>query len=135
MTNDPRRDIRRLERIGYAAVALFVFGAGGWAATTELSGAVIGAGTVVVESNLKKVQHPTGGIVGALFVKEGSAVEAGQVVMRLDETVTRVGLALSWTPTKNWIVSATCDLDQVASDDSARDQERTRLGVDARFSF
>ena len=51
------------------ALLLLVGGAGGWAATTELEGAVLGAGTVVVDSKVKKVQHPTGGIVAAIHVK------------------------------------------------------------------
>ena len=46
-------------------LALLVFGGGGWAATANLASAVVGAGTVVVERNVKKVQHPKGGIVGA----------------------------------------------------------------------
>ncbi|MCC6779460.1 MAG: HlyD family type I secretion periplasmic adaptor subunit [Hyphomicrobiales bacterium] len=89
---DPRRAIRKLNLTGVALVVLFVGGAGGWAATSHLSGAVIAPGTVVVESYIKKVQHPTGGIVGEIMVKEGSVVEAGQVVLRLDDTVTRATL-------------------------------------------
>ena len=90
--NDPRRAIRRLNLIGFSSIAVLVGGIGGWAATSELSGAVIAPGTLVVESNVKKVQHPTGGIVGQIMVKEGSPVEAGQIVMRLDDTVTRATL-------------------------------------------
>src|SRR5262249_58848655 len=55
----------------------------------QLAGAVIAPGTVVVESNVKKVQHPTGGVVGEILVKEGDAVDEGQLVLRLDDTVTR----------------------------------------------
>lgn len=92
--DDPRQLIRRLNLIGFAILALLVGGIGGWAATSQLAGAVIGPGTIVVESNVKKVQHPTGGIVGEILVKEGSAVAAGQLVMRLDETVTRATLGI-----------------------------------------
>ena len=92
--DDPNLAIRRLNLIGLAIVALLIGGFGGWAATSQLSGAVIAPGTVVVESNVKKVQHPTGGIVGEILVREGSAVEAGQVVMRLDDTVTRSTLGV-----------------------------------------
>jgi HlyD family secretion protein len=68
---------------------------GGWAsAMTEMSGAVIAAGLLVVDSNVKKVQHPTGGIVKELLVRDGDRIPAGDVVIRLDETVTRANLAV-----------------------------------------
>ncbi len=91
---DPRRAIRRLNRLGLGAAVLLFGGIGGWAATAHLSGAVIAPGTIVVESNVKKVQHPSGGIVGGIFVKEGDHVEAGQLVMRLDDTLTRATLGI-----------------------------------------
>ena len=77
-----------------AIVVLLVGGVGGWATTTQLAGAVIAPGTIVVESSVKKVQHPTGGVVGEILVKEGGEVEAGQVVLRLDDTVTRATLGV-----------------------------------------
>jgi HlyD family secretion protein len=79
---------------GILVVVFLVGGVGVWAAKTEISGAVLAPGTVVVESNVKKVQHPTGGVVGEIKVKEGDKVKAGDLVMRLDETVTRANLAL-----------------------------------------
>ena len=91
---DAQASIRRHLRAGLAVSAFLVFGVGGWAATTELSGAVIATGHLVVESNVKKVQHPTGGIVGELRVRDGSQVKAGDIVVRLDETVTRANLAI-----------------------------------------
>ena len=62
-----------------------------WAgrAWTEISGAVIAPGKLVVDSNVKKVQHPTGGVVGDLRVKDGDRVKKGDVVVRLDETQAR----------------------------------------------
>ncbi len=92
--DDPRRAIRRLNLAGFGVVALLVFGVGGWAATSELAGAVIAAGTVVVETNVKKVQHPTGGIVGEILVRDGSIVEEGDIVVRLDDTVPRSTLGV-----------------------------------------
>jgi HlyD family secretion protein len=73
---------------GMAIVGFVTFGIGGWAATSELSGAVIGQGVVVVDSSVKKVQHQTGGIVGELRVREGDRVKAGDILVRLDETQT-----------------------------------------------
>ena len=91
---DPREAIRKLNVIGFSLIALLVGGLGSWAASTHITGAVIGPGTVMVESNVKKVQHPTGGVVGQIFVQEGSVVEEGQVVIRLDDTVTRSTLGV-----------------------------------------
>ena len=55
-----------------------------WAALSPISGAVIASGTVKVEQGLKKIQHPTGGVISDINVKEGDAVEAGDVLIRLD---------------------------------------------------
>jgi HlyD family secretion protein len=91
---DPRLVIRRLNLIGLAITVVLIGGVGGWAATAQLAGAVIAPGTIVVETNVKKVQHPTGGVVGEILVKEGGPVEAGQVVLRLDDTVTKATLGV-----------------------------------------
>lgn len=91
---DPYQAIHRLNLTGLAVIILLVGGIGGWASTTQLSGAVIASGSIVVESNIKKVQHPTGGVVGEILVKEGDSIEEGQVVMRLDDTVTRSTLGV-----------------------------------------
>jgi HlyD family secretion protein len=77
-----------------ALLFLLVFGLGGWASTTEIAGAVVAPGSLVVDSNVKKVQHPTGGVVGKLYVKEGDSVRAGDLLVRLDETQTRAALTI-----------------------------------------
>jgi len=71
------------------AAVLLVAGLGSWAMTTECTGAVIAAGQLVVDSNVKKVQHPTGGVVGKLNVREGKEVKAGDIVVSLDDTQIR----------------------------------------------
>lgn len=88
------QSIGRHLALGGAAIVLLIGGVGGWTVTTELSGAVIASGQLVVDSNVKKVQHPTGGVVGELKVREGDRVKAGDVVVRLDETQTRAALAI-----------------------------------------
>ena len=80
--------IQRYMIVGIAIVGFVTFGIGGWAATSELTGAVIGQGVLVVDSSVKKVQHPTGGVVGELRVREGDKVLAGDILLRLDETQT-----------------------------------------------
>jgi HlyD family secretion protein len=93
-SQNARRSIRRHLMAGAAAMALLLGGFGGWAATTELSGAVVAPGVLVVDTNVKKVQHPTGGVVGELRVRDGDRVKAGDIVLRLDETVTQANLAI-----------------------------------------
>lgn len=88
------RSMRRTLWAGSAIAGLFSFGIGGWAATTELSGAIISPGVLVVDSSVKKVQHPTGGVVGELNVHEGEAVAAGDILIRLDDTLTRANVAI-----------------------------------------
>lgn len=88
------RQIRRYLLAGVTTCLLLVGGVGGLAAVTTMSGAVIASGKLVVDSNVKKVQHPTGGVVGEINVREGDHVKAGDIVVRLDETTTRANLAI-----------------------------------------
>ena len=84
--------VRRYVLAGIATLVLLFGGIGGWAATTDLAGAVMAAGTVVVAGNVKKIQHPTGGVVGEIYVKNGDRVKSGDLLVRLDETMTRANL-------------------------------------------
>jgi HlyD family secretion protein len=90
----PSASIHRHIVVGCAVVAFLAIGLGGWASTAEISGALIAQGSLVVDSNVKKVQHPTGGVVGEVRVREGDHVKAGDILVRLDETVTRANLAI-----------------------------------------
>ncbi|MGU3363141.1 HlyD family type I secretion periplasmic adaptor subunit [Methylobacterium sp. M6A4_1b] len=73
-------------------IAVLVFGIGGWAALTEIHGAVVSPGQLVVESDVKKVQHPTGGVVSEIHVRDGMRVSLGDVLITLDETQIRANL-------------------------------------------
>jgi HlyD family secretion protein len=86
---NPMRAVRRLEFAGVGLIALLFGGAGVWASTTHIAGAVIAPGSIVVQSNVKKVQHPTGGVIAEIKVHDGDFVKAGQVLVRLDDTVAR----------------------------------------------
>lgn len=72
---------------------LFV-GAGGWAATAQLTGAIIAPGMVKVDQNLKSIQHRDGGIISEIAIKEGDFVSKGQIMLRLDDAETRAELSI-----------------------------------------
>ena len=90
----PRASISRHIFAGVVLVGVLAIGLGGWASTAEISGALIAQGSVVVDSNVKKVQHPTGGVVGEVRAHDGDRVKAGDILVRLDETVTRANLSI-----------------------------------------
>ena len=75
-------------------IVLLVGGIGSWAYTSEFAGAVIAQGSLVVDSNVKKVQHPTGGVVAELNVRDGDQVKLGDIVIKLDDTQTRANLQI-----------------------------------------
>jgi HlyD family secretion protein len=79
---------------GLGLIVLLFASFGVWAATTPIAGAVISSGLVVVESNIKKVQHAAGGIVSAIYVKNGDRVTAGDILVSLDETQARANLGI-----------------------------------------
>ena len=96
-SQEPQASLASIHRhiiVGGAVVAFLAIGLGGWASTAEISGALIAQGSLVVDSNVKKVQHPTGGVVGEVRVRDGDHVKAGDILVRLDETVTRANLAI-----------------------------------------
>ncbi len=74
---------------GASAIAVLVGGFGYWAATTEIAGAIIATGQIEVETNRQVLQHPEGGVVGEILVKDGDFVDAGEVVLRFDGTLIR----------------------------------------------
>jgi HlyD family secretion protein len=74
-------------RFGMGLIAFLVFGLGGLAAFLPISGAVIGQGEVTVETHAKQLGHPSGGVIADVMVRDGDYVKAGQVLMRLDTTV------------------------------------------------
>ena len=74
--------------------ALLVVGglAGGWMTLVPLSGAVVVPGNLVVQSNVKTIQHPTGGVVAQIPVHNGMRVNAGDLLLRLDATQAQASL-------------------------------------------
>lgn len=88
------RSMRNHALAGTFAIVLVLGGLGTWLTFASIAGAVIASGTVVVENNIKRVQHRDGGIVGSIFVKDGDNIDAGSLLIRLDDTLTRANLAI-----------------------------------------
>jgi HlyD family secretion protein len=86
--------IRRQLRFGMTTIVLLGGTGMAWGYWATIGSAVVTQGTVVVEGNIKKVQHPTGGVVGQLNVREGQRVTAGEIVVTLDDTMTRTSLGV-----------------------------------------
>lgn len=80
--------------VGLVALIVLVGVIGVWSVRTTLSGAVIASGTIVVENNRQVVQHPEGGVVGAIEVRNGDIVEVGQILIRFDDSLQRSELSI-----------------------------------------
>lgn len=80
--------------IGMAALCVLVGVLGLWSVQARIAGAVIASGMIQVESNRQVIQHPQGGVVGALPVKDGDHVSAGDIVLQFDDTQMRSELAI-----------------------------------------
>lgn len=79
-------------------VVLFLFvGVGGWSASVELSGAVVAPGRLVVESNVKRIQHAGGGVVGEIRVRNGDVVRAGDLLLTIDDSQVRAASQIHGT--------------------------------------
>lgn len=81
-----RFDTRSIILFGCAFLVATVGGFLVWALTAPLDSASIAQGTLVVESQRKKVQHLQGGWVKAIYVQEGQHVETGDVLLELSNT-------------------------------------------------
>lgn len=79
---------------GGITLGLLVFGFGGWSLLTRISGAIIAQGQLEVENNRQIVQHPDGGVVAEIHVKEAQSVRAGDLLIRLDGSLLRSELAI-----------------------------------------
>jgi HlyD family secretion protein len=82
------RELRRGLRVLVVALVL----GGGWMVFVPLAGAVVVPGNLVVQSNVKAIQHPTGGVVADINVQNGSHVQAGDLLIRLDATQAQAAL-------------------------------------------
>ena len=91
------RSLRRHALLGVTVIAVLVAGLGGWSMTTRVEGAVIANGIVVAEGGSRRVQHSEGGIVKQILAENNQSVEAGDVLVRLDDVSVRAELEVILT--------------------------------------
>jgi HlyD family type I secretion membrane fusion protein len=77
---------------GILVMAVMLMGFGVWGNTAPIAGAVVASGVFVVTGQNKIIQHLEGGVIREIYVREGDRVEAGQVLLDLDETMPRAEL-------------------------------------------
>jgi HlyD family type I secretion membrane fusion protein len=85
---------RKIVAAGRLIIVVFVVGFFGWSAFAPLDSAIMSPGVIVVETHKKTIQHLEGGIVRKIYVDEGKAVAAGQLLMQLDDTQARASAEL-----------------------------------------
>ncbi len=91
-------------RFGIIVITVCLGGFILWSSLVPLSEGVVASGSVVVANRHKQVQHLEGGIVGAIYVKEGSEVQEGDVLIQLDTT--RNQAELDRLQAREWSISA-----------------------------
>ena len=79
-------------RLGLRVLLVAAVLGGGWLTLVPLAGAIVVPGNLVVQSNVKAIQHPTGGIVAEIKVDNGKRVAAGDLLVRLDGTQSQAQL-------------------------------------------
>ena len=106
MSDSTRRSMRRYQWAGFAGIIVIMGSVVGWSVLTEIRGAVIAPGTMVVDGNTKRIQHRDGGIVADIKVRDGDMVKAGDLLIRLDPTDTRAELGIIDTIRIEWVAKA-----------------------------
>jgi len=81
-------------RTGLRVLLVVFVLAGGLAVLMPMAGAVVVPGNLVVQSNVKAIQHPTGGVVAEIPVHNGQRVGAGDLLLRLDATQAQASLQM-----------------------------------------
>lgn len=112
----PSHDTRRVVSIGVAIIVITFGIVGLWAALVPLGSAVVGHGSVQVESNRQTVQHFEGGIVSKILIHEGDHVAAGQVLFELSPVQADAAMASA----RNQLYSLLAKADRLSAERDGR---------------
>lgn len=89
---DRAKDRTRTAMIAAAILAVLVLIGG---ILVPIGGAVIASAEVGPESRIKRIAHPTGGVIAEILVRDGEEVEEGDLLMRLENDVTQINAEFS----------------------------------------
>ena len=98
--------LRNYQLAGFAGLFLIMGSVTGWAVMSEINGAVIASGSLVVDGSTKLIQHRDGGIVAEIPVKDGDEVKAGDLLLRLDDTDARAELNIINSIRSEWLAKS-----------------------------
>jgi len=79
LSDDPRNELRWGIGVAVGFFVLFL----GWAAITRLDAGAYAHGVIAVAGNRQTVQHREGGMISAIYVKEGQTVAKGQILVEI----------------------------------------------------
>ncbi|MEP3347117.1 MAG: HlyD family type I secretion periplasmic adaptor subunit [Litoreibacter sp.] len=86
MSNADKWSARKPVWIGVLSLFILLGGFGVWSIQSSIAGAIIAPGKIEVDQNRQVLQHPDGGVVAEVSVREGARVAKGDVLIRLDAT-------------------------------------------------
>ncbi|MBC7736858.1 MAG: HlyD family type I secretion periplasmic adaptor subunit [Candidatus Saccharibacteria bacterium] len=93
----PKVSLRGTTLLAVMSSAMLVGVFGLWAGFTLINGAVVAQGQIITQAQAQQIQSLDGGTVTAIMVKNGDHVQAGQVMVRFDPTLTRTNLDIAMT--------------------------------------
>ncbi|MCK8464552.1 HlyD family type I secretion periplasmic adaptor subunit [Aliiroseovarius sp. S1339] len=82
--NDHDLSARRFLLFGFITLFVLVGGFGAWSTTTQIAGAVVAQGTIHADRHQHVLQHPDGGVIASILIREGDLVHAGDTLITLD---------------------------------------------------
>jgi membrane fusion protein, protease secretion system len=94
-------DLKRPLRFGLGALAIGLAVTLWWAAAVPLAEGIPADGVVKTEGSRRSVQHPRGGTLREILVRDGDVVRQGQPMVRLDDTDAKARLGMieaRWWP-------------------------------------
>jgi HlyD family type I secretion membrane fusion protein len=93
--NDIEQRLGRRRRRAVILMAVMLAALIALATIIRIGGAVIAPGAIAVESKVKTISHPTGGVLSAVKVRDGDRVRAGDILLEFETNISGPGAQFS----------------------------------------